>query len=68
MTRKATLDGRCPICRRGFGRCIVLKKYGTGIKKYANRTTDRVEGPALAPGQVRGTGRWKCLDQDGIAR
>ena len=23
---------------RGFGRCIVLRKYGTSLKKYANRT------------------------------
>lgn len=26
---------------RGFGRCIVLRKYGTSLKKYANRTQVR---------------------------
>ena len=26
---------------RGFGRCIVLRKYGTSMKKYANRTQAR---------------------------
>ena len=29
---------------RGFGRCIVMRKYGVQIKKYSNRTTDR-HGP-----------------------
>lgn len=26
---------------RGFGRCIVLRKMGTSLKKYANRTQVR---------------------------
>ena len=37
---------------RGFGRCIVLRKYGTTMKKYKNRTTDRVVRPLIQPGQV----------------
>lgn len=35
---------------RGFGRCIVLKKAQTVLKKYPNRTQDRVVAPA--PGGV----------------
>lgn len=30
---------------RGFGRCIVLKKSQTVLRKYANRTADRVVAP-----------------------
>ena len=37
---------------RGFGRCIVLRKYGTTMKKYKNRTTDRVVRPMVQAGQV----------------
>ena len=38
---------------RGFGRCIVLRKYGATMKKYMNRTKDRVLSPELKPGEVR---------------
>lgn len=31
---------------RGFGRCIVLRKYGTSLKKYANRTQVRLDHAA----------------------
>lgn len=34
VMNRASLD-------RGFGRCIVLRKYGTSLKKYANRTQVR---------------------------
>ncbi len=37
---------------RGFGRCVVLRKHGTTMKKYKNRTTDRVVKPVVPPGQV----------------
>ena len=60
VMNKASLD-------RGFGRCIVLKKFGTSIKKYANRTSDRIVGPPLAMGHTRPAGRHKCLDNDGLA-
>ena len=46
VMNKASLD-------RGFGRCVVMRKYGTSIKKYANRTEDRVVRPAVPPGEVR---------------
>lgn len=30
---------------RGFGRCIVLKKYGAVLKRYPNRARDRIVAP-----------------------
>lgn len=45
VMNKSSLD-------RGFGRCIVLRKYGTTMKKYKNRTTDRVVRPMVQAGQV----------------
>jgi hypothetical protein len=38
---------------RGFGRCIVIKKYGVTLKKYANRAADRIVAPAPLPGERR---------------
>ena len=35
---------------RGFGRCIVIKKYAASLKKYANRTMDRIVAPVLGQG------------------
>jgi DNA-directed RNA polymerase III subunit RPC2 len=29
-------------CDRGFGRCQVLRKYATQLRKYANRSSDRI--------------------------
>jgi DNA-directed RNA polymerase III subunit RPC2 len=34
---------------RGFGRCIVLKKSQAILRKYANRTAERVVAPT--PGE-----------------
>lgn len=50
---------------RGFGRCIVLKKYGVSLKKYANRTMDRIVAPVPLPGKTgrcaQGLkGSWQC--------
>ena len=39
VMNRASLD-------RGFGRCIVLRKYGAFVKKYPNRTADRIVAPA----------------------
>lgn len=30
---------------RGFGRCIVLKKYGATLRRYPNRARDRIVAP-----------------------
>lgn len=58
VMNRASLD-------RGFGRCIVMRKYGVQIKKYSNRTTDRIVPPT--PAQAGSTGRHRLLDKDGIA-
>jgi DNA-directed RNA polymerase III subunit RPC2 len=39
VMNRASLD-------RGFGRCIVIKKSQAVLRKYANRTQDRVVAPA----------------------
>lgn len=53
---------------RGFGRCIVLRKYGTSLKKYANRTQDRIVLPAAAtPASATRPTKFRILDRDGIA-
>jgi DNA-directed RNA polymerase III subunit RPC2 len=58
---------------RGFGRCMVLRAHKAVIRKYPNRTSDRIVAPpAPAPGQAhthtaRAHGKWKALDDDGIA-
>jgi DNA-directed RNA polymerase III subunit RPC2 len=38
VLNKASLD-------RGFGRCIVLKKNVTSVKRYPNQTVDRIVAP-----------------------
>ena len=52
---------------RGFGRCIVMRKYGVQIKKYSNRTTDRIVPPTPRAPRAGSTGRHRLLDKDGIA-
>jgi DNA-directed RNA polymerase III subunit RPC2 len=42
VMNRASLD-------RGFGRCIVLKKSQAILRKYANRTAERVVAPT--PGE-----------------
>jgi DNA-directed RNA polymerase III subunit RPC2 len=67
VMNKASLD-------RGFGRCVVLRKYGTSLKKYANRTQDRIVVPPPGGAAAGGGGgergrahRYRVLDADGIA-
>ena len=62
VMNRASLD-------RGFGRCIVLRKYGTSLKKYANRTQDRIVLPAAAvgPASAPRPAKFRVLDRDGIA-
>ncbi|XP_068232795.1 DNA-directed RNA polymerase III subunit RPC2 [Palaemon carinicauda] len=63
VINKASLD-------RGYGRCIVYRNAKCSVKRYANQTSDRVQGPLM---QVLDTGKqkpiWKheTLDSDGIA-
>ncbi|CAM6092659.1 unnamed protein product [Calypogeia fissa] len=65
VMNKSSLD-------RGFGRCIVVKKYATSLKKYQNRTSDRIVAPQLVPSGKNSTtftvsSRCQLQDQDGIA-
>ena len=56
VVSKASLD-------RGFGRCIVNHSYKGQLKRYINRTSDRIVAPAAA----QRTGRYKALGPDGLA-
>mmetsp|Transcript_10383 Transcript_10383/g.31241 ORF Transcript_10383/g.31241 Transcript_10383/m.31241 type:complete len:1166 (-) Transcript_10383:34-3531(-) len=60
VMNKASLD-------RGFGRCIVIKKFGVTLRKYANRTMDRIVTPVPQPGQKVLPAKFRLLDRDGIA-
>lgn len=59
VLNKASLD-------RGFGRCQVMRKQATVLRKYANGTFDRLaDAPVLDNGErVR---RFEALEPDGIA-
>lgn len=54
VMNKSSLD-------RGFGRCIVMKRYAAVRQKYSNGTEDRIERPDRALGNMQ------ILDDDGIA-
>lgn len=60
IINKASID-------RGFGRCLVYKNSKCIMKRYANRTFDRIQGPMVDT--VTGQPMWKhsVLDVDGIA-
>jgi DNA-directed RNA polymerase III subunit RPC2 len=58
---------------RGFGRCMVIKKSSTVLKKYSNDTRDEARGPAEADAfpQKEKDPRYKRqqhLDRDGICK
>ncbi|KAK9728588.1 DNA-directed RNA polymerase III complex subunit Rpc2 [Basidiobolus ranarum] len=58
VLNKASLD-------RGFGRCQVMRKYATMVRKYANGTYDRLADPPLdAEGFV--PEKFDILEADGI--
>ena len=66
ILNKASID-------RGFGRCMVLRKYQTSIRRYPNGTMDRTCGPpeasAFADGeQDKRYMKYKAIDKDGICR
>lgn len=57
VMNKSSLD-------RGFGRCIVMKKYSAINQKYENNASDRILRPQrTGPGSER----MQILDDDGIA-
>jgi DNA-directed RNA polymerase III subunit RPC2 len=60
ILNKASLD-------RGFGRCIVMKKFSTTLRKYANGAYDRVVAPIADPATGVIPQRFEVLEADGIA-
>eukprot|EP01083_Nonionella_stella_P158427 515709_1 len=64
ILNKASLD-------RGFGRCVVLRKYATAMKRYPNHTADRIVPPPEGARRPNARGRARKLqavDLDGIGR
>ncbi|KAG0723534.1 DNA-directed RNA polymerase III subunit RPC2 [Chionoecetes opilio] len=63
VINKASLD-------RGYGRCIVYRNAKCTVKRYANRTSDRVQGPlmqVLEGGEQKVIWKHEALDSDGLA-
>jgi len=64
VLNKASID-------RGFGRCLVLRKHQTSVRRYANGATDRTVG-APDPNDFLGGeddprySRYRAIDRDGI--
>eukprot|EP00727_Mastigamoeba_balamuthi_P004648 m51a1_g14181 putative dna-directed rna polymerase iii subunit rpc2 (1156) ;mRNA; f:56683-60870 len=62
---------------RGYGRCMVMRKYQVVLKKYANQTSDDIAPPPVHPDVLREQAkegkpdrlndRYMSLDIDGIA-
>ncbi|EEC49608.1 predicted protein [Phaeodactylum tricornutum CCAP 1055/1] len=58
---------------RGFGRCMVLRKHQTSVRRYANGTMDRTCAPP-DPGSFpdgeddKRFARYMAIDKDGICR
>ena len=64
ILNKASID-------RGFGRCMVLRKYQTNIRRYANGAMDRTCGAPESSQFPNGEedkrfARYRAIDQDGI--
>ncbi|XP_057971250.1 DNA-directed RNA polymerase III subunit 2 isoform X2 [Malania oleifera] len=57
VMNKSSLD-------RGFGRCIVMKKYSAINQKYENKTSDRIVRPRRSGLDAE---RMQILDDDGLA-
>ncbi|KAL0229383.1 hypothetical protein GEMRC1_014000 [Eukaryota sp. GEM-RC1] len=52
---------------RGYGRCIVLKKETTSLRKYPSGISDSIAGPPPDVDSDPRTKRFRHLDGDGIA-
>jgi len=62
VLNKASLD-------RGYGRCFVMRKHQTSIKKYPNQTLDRLcepPGPDSLKHRAKAAGKYLGLDTDGL--
>jgi len=60
IMNKSSLD-------RGFGRCVVLRKYGTVLKKHQNRSADQLIPPIIPPGQASPSYLATCTCRKGLA-
>jgi DNA-directed RNA polymerase III subunit RPC2 len=60
VVNKSSLD-------RGFGRCIVIKKFQTNVKQYSATSYDRVVAP-VPDSQGNVAKKFEVLDVDGIGR
>jgi len=66
ILNKAAID-------RGFGRCMVLRKHQTSVRRYANGAMDRTCGPPDPSGFADGENdkrykKYQAIDKDGICR
>lgn len=59
ILNKASID-------RGFGRCLVYKNSKCIMKRYANQTFDRIQGPMIDTVTNHPIPKHDCLDNDGI--
>ena len=59
VINRASLD-------RGFGRCLVYRKAVCSMKRYANQSYDRINGPSLDKQTMKPIWRHQTLDADGI--
>ena len=60
VINKASLD-------RGYGRCIVYRNQKVAVRRYANGTGDKINGPLIDPVSKLPIFRHQILDQDGVA-
>ncbi|CAH1984880.1 unnamed protein product [Acanthoscelides obtectus] len=59
ILNKASID-------RGFGRCLVYRNSKCMMKRYANQTYDRIQGPMIDTANNQIIWKHACLDNDGI--
>lgn len=59
IMNKASID-------RGFGRCLVYKNSKCIMKRYANQTFDRIQGPMIDTVTNQPIWKHSRLDNDGI--
>jgi DNA-directed RNA polymerase III subunit RPC2 len=60
VLNKASVD-------RGFGRCQVMKKYATLVRKYPNGTKDVIDGVQMHGAPAHALEKYSELDPDGFA-
>jgi DNA-directed RNA polymerase III subunit RPC2 len=61
VLNRASLD-------RGYGRCFVLRKHATTVRKYPNGTHDRLAAPPPLDDPRYRAVKFGCLDADGLPR